>query len=669
MGYRTEIDGLRAIAVLAVILFHSHFNFISGGYAGVDVFFVISGYLIGGQILKELEMGSFSYWSFYSRRARRILPALFTVILSTAAVGYFVLLPNDYRYFYGAAFTSLLSLSNFWFMEQIDYFNPQAALDPLVHTWSLGVEEQFYLFVPLMLSAAWLWFRRFLTLFIALVTIASVMLVLILTETNPMFSFYMLPTRAWELLTGILVAIGIGKPWWTACQGRHAQLALVGLFMLLGGLVFTPPAVAWPGHWTFLPVSGTALILLFGQASSTTRQFLSLPPMRFVGIISYSAYLWHQPILSFLAYSERAPISLAEKATVILLVFALAALSWRFVEQPFRRGFAARRLGKGLLTGSALVIVALSLGGHFTKGYPFRAPPNINEFLINAQMTGPYNKPCLLSRADVAEMDLNKSCILGADVPPTVALWGDSHSAAIFDSMGEVMAAKGRSLQAFMLASCLPVPQLINHGQTRADQCPAFNASVLEHILAHNSIEYVILFATWDNYILNGSFPNMLGYSAADGFYSYPEHASENMPEQDRLAGLQKATSQLIRTLTEAGKTVVFVQSLPRPNVDVPRNFARIAWAGGDIPKNSGYDIRHFMKQSEEGRRLIAAVERETDGDKDALVIVDPSKTLCDDEQCYVIKDGSVLFLDGNHPSLDGASLLAPQIAAAIKPK
>ena len=666
MTYRTEIDGLRAISVLAVILYHAGFKGVAGGFAGVDVFFVISGYLIGGQILKELAEGRFSYRSFYSRRARRILPALFAVILASVVAGYFILLANDYRYFFGAAFTSLLSLSNFWFMDQIDYFNPQAALDPLVHTWSLGVEEQFYLFAPILLGAAWLWFRRLIVAFLVVLTVASLALMFALSTTAPMFSFYMLPTRAWELFAGILVAIAIGKPWWSAWRRWHGPLALVGLIFLLAGLVFTPSGVAWPGEWTIVPVFGTLLALAFGQADSFTKMILSIAPMRILGLISYSAYLWHQPVLSFLEYSGNMPTSVMGRMVVILVVLGFAGLSWRVIEQPFRNGAAAGWWGKMGLVGAAVAIVAVSVGGYITKGYPSRIPQEISAFMSDAQTTGPFNKPCLLTRGEVDAANLDDSCIIGAEGDPTVVLWGDSHAAAIADALSDVMVENGRTLQTFMLSSCLPIPNLVNHSQKRQAQCPAYNARVQDHIIADDAIDYVVLFATWDSYFLRRGYPGMLGYSEDDDFYAYPTGGDANMPNDARLDSIQSELERLVGSLIEAGKTVVLVQSAPRPNVDIPRYFARQAWAGTAVPENSGYPVEYANAQSADSRRIMNALD--VGGAPESLVIVDPSDAFCDDALCYVIKDGAVLFSDGDHPSLEGGKRIAPLIAAAIAP-
>ena len=360
------------------------------------------------------------------------------------------------------------------------------------------------------------------------------------------------------------------------------------------------------------------------------------------------------------------PASLIGRLAVVFLVFGVAALSWRFIEQPFRTGRLTRVWGWGVMFVMAVMIVAMSIGGHVTKGFPSRIPQEIRTFLDIVQTTGAYNKRCILSRRDVETTDFGDSCIIGSANPPSVALWGDSHAAAIADAMSDELQYQGRSAKTFMLSSCLPIPELINHSQNRQSQCPAFNARVQSYILANDSIKYVVLFATWDSYILRRGYPDMLGFVPDDDFYAYPEDGDPNMHNVDRLISIQSAFQDLVSSLMAAGKTVILVHSLPRPNIDIPRFFARQAWMGGAIPENSGYPIAYAKNQFAESRQILVAFDGESV--TGSFITVDPVETFCDEMQCFVIKDGSVLFLDGNHPSLEGAKLLAPLIAAQIKP-
>ena len=263
MIYRYELDGLRAISVMSVILYHMGISQIGAGYAGVDIFFVISGFLIGGQIAKDRDQGKFTYWNFYARRALRIFPALFFVIIASTIAGWFIMLPHEFRYFGGGALSALLSVSNFWFWDTIDYFNPEAALDPLVHTWSLAVEEQFYMFVPLLFGLFWGLGQK--TLLMVLISLAFVSFITALTTNSdsPMTAFYLLHTRAWELLIGVIAALKSDSI--RSFKSNAALMSNIGLILIVAGLTILPNNSLWPGGWTLVPVIGSLLILLFGR--------------------------------------------------------------------------------------------------------------------------------------------------------------------------------------------------------------------------------------------------------------------------------------------------------------------------------------------------------------------------------------------------------------------
>lgn len=481
------------------------------GFAGVDVFFVISGYLIGGLILQEKAAGTFGFKEFYARRARRILPALFVVILVTIVVGWMLMLPRDFRYFLGGAFTAVLSLSNIWFAARIDYFTPEAAQDPLVHTWTLGVEEQFYLFVPLIIVIGLRFFRPQLFTVLFSLSVASFVLALYLNKTAPQLSYYLLPTRAWELFAGVLVAMKQRdlRDW--VSETVHSMIANLALLVLILGIVAIPKGVAWPGGFTLVPVFATAALLTFGGTPSLARSLLSLAPMRAIGLVSYSAYLVHQPILGFMAYLDVAPSSLMRQLLVLLATFVLAYLSWRFVETPFRRQKLSQIVGRGLLLAAAFATFGIAVAGNVTKGFPARMPAEVEDILAVQHTFGPNNKRCLLHRGQVAAMDLDKACVLGPEKNASVALWGDSHGAAILDALAEDLSEAGLTSKAYLLSSCLPVPGLLNYGQKRTEQCARFNKQVLAEILSDDRIQTVVLVATWDNYFLSTAWPNMLG--------------------------------------------------------------------------------------------------------------------------------------------------------------
>lgn len=507
-GYRRDIDGLRAFAVLGVILHHAGVTAISGGYAGVDVFFVISGFLIGGIVVTERASGRFTYRGFYARRARRILPALVAVILATLPFAWALMTPEQLRYFGGGALSTLIFLSNVWFYNRIDYFNPRAGEDPLIHTWSLGVEEQFYILLPILLLALWRTGPRVTAMALAALALASLGWTLATSRDLPLEAFYLLHTRAWELLAGVLAALA--RPRLGAISpALRGLLATAGLVAVIASFFITPTGVPWPGDWTILPVAGAVLIMLFGDAPSPARAVLALPPVVGVGLVSYSAYLWHQPILGFLALEGWHPHGLSSTAVILVATLVLASLSWRFVEEPFRRGRIPLHLSRRVLGAGMAVIAVFAIGGHVTKGYPFRLPPEVRSVLAWSDIRPATFQKCIAIRREGDRMNPENACIHGAPgVAPRVAIWGDSHAATLAAPLGDALAAQGAALRELTMSSCQPIPGLINVGQSRARECTAQNGAMLDWLVTTDSVDTVVLYAFWNSYIRHADFDN-----------------------------------------------------------------------------------------------------------------------------------------------------------------
>ncbi|MEZ5479762.1 MAG: acyltransferase [Thiolinea sp.] len=361
MHYRKEIDGLRALAVVPVILFHAGLSAFSGGFVGVDIFFVISGYLITSIIINELDAGHFTIAGFYERRARRILPALFFVMLVSLPFAWWILLPHELEAFARSMIAVVIFASNLLFWQESDYFATDSELIPLLHTWSLAVEEQYYVLFPLLLWGVWKLGLRRVALIIGSIALLSLGLAEWGWRHDAAANFYLLPSRAWELMAGAGCALYLYRH--PPPTGQLAQGAsLLGLLLILFSIVWLDESVPFPSVYALPPVIGTALIILFAHGSSWTGRLLSLPLLVSIGLISYSAYLWHQPMFAFarLYWLEPGLITLLSLA---LLAFVLAWISWRFVERPFRdRSHFSRRqiFLMALLAGIAFILLALS---------------------------------------------------------------------------------------------------------------------------------------------------------------------------------------------------------------------------------------------------------------------------------------------------------------------
>jgi peptidoglycan/LPS O-acetylase OafA/YrhL len=368
--YRPEIDGLRAVAVIPVILYHAGFELFSGGFIGVDVFFVLSGYLITSILLGEHESGKFSLVGFYERRARRILPALFFVMAASIPFAWAYLWPEDLKDFSQSIVAVSTFASNFLFWTESDYFDATAELKPLLHTWSLAVEEQFYVLFPLFLAVTWGFGKR--QMFFLVVAVAALSLVAAewASVRFPSASFYLLPTRAWELLLGALVAFYMFRK--TDIRGNQS-LSILGLAVLAFSILAFDEQTPFPGLIALIPTIGVVFIVLYTREGMLVHKALSNRLLVGVGLISYSAYLWHQPIFAFSKHRSIDEPTVGLLISLIALTFALSWASWRFVEQPFRdkHRFTKKQIFVSALSVSGLFVLFGAVG-HAFNGFPSR---------------------------------------------------------------------------------------------------------------------------------------------------------------------------------------------------------------------------------------------------------------------------------------------------------
>lgn len=445
--YRPEIDGLRAVAVLPVILFHAGVEALPGGFVGVDIFFVISGFLITQIILREVQAGQFSFVAFYERRARRILPALFLVVAVTSLVSVAVMLPFELKTFGEGVIGVVLFVSNIVFWRQSGYFAAESELNPLLHTWSLAVEEQFYICAPLVLAAVWQWRRQSLWLVLASLLIVSLVLSDVLSTRMASANFYLIPTRAWELTAGALLAVWLlNRP---QPKGALAEaLGIVGLALIATSIASFGPETPFPSLYTVVPVVGTVCVLWGTSSVTLVGRCLGLQPILGIGLISYSAYLWHQPLFAFarLLATDHTPDTgtLLGLAVVALL---LAWASWVLVEQPFRRKdiFGRQQVFRLSLASGAVLIafggVVIGSGGLLAR-YPQEqrslvaiGPSDYADYVV-----GQYG--------EIEDRRL-------ATDRPNLVLVGDSYSQDFFNGIREAGAFQDHAISAVhVLARC-----------------------------------------------------------------------------------------------------------------------------------------------------------------------------------------------------------------------
>jgi peptidoglycan/LPS O-acetylase OafA/YrhL len=488
--YRPDIDGLRAIAVMLVVFFHAFPEAMRGGFIGVDIFFVISGFLITGIIVRELDQQRFSLLTFYGRRIRRIFPALIVVLCTTLVLGWLWMLPAAYAQLSADVFASAAFFSNIALLLQSGYFDVESTRKPLLHLWSLGIEEQFYLFWPLILMLV----ARLRLSFLAaasIIGIASFVLNVVLIGPDPVATFYLPFTRAWELLAGAGLACGWGR---ISQTGPASNLrAAAGILLIALAAVILDTKSAFPGWWAAMPVAGAAL-LLSAPAAWGCRQLLASAPLVRIGLISYPLYLWHWPLLVFFAIIKFAPLTLLERGLIVGLSFILAWLTYRFVEIPFRFGRPSSLPTASL--GAAMVLVA-AVGGVIVegRGFDFRLPPEIRDMAnVPTQAAQWRVHQCLLDLSH--EMTFADSCV-DRDRRPLVLVWGDSTAGALMPGLRKAQETRDFGIAQFTSSSCVPA---LNTDVAGEPNCRAINDRILSRVRELRP-DIVLLHSTWDRYL------------------------------------------------------------------------------------------------------------------------------------------------------------------------
>ncbi len=641
-GYRPDIDGLRAVAVVLVILFHAGVDGFTGGYIGVDVFFVISGFLITGLIHKEIVAGEFSFVRFYERRIRRIIPALFLVIFVSVIAGWFILLPSDLSDLTNSAAATAKFISNIWFWRETEnYFAHQSEYAPLLHTWSLAVEEQFYIVFPILLIAlARLRRARATVIVIAGICALSFAYSAYAVAHTPSAAFFLATSRAWELGLGALLALGavppIRAPW------LREAIAAAGLAAIVAAGIVFRHATPFPGMAALAPCLGAAAIIYTGAASGAVRRtcvgrLLSLRPVVFVGLISYSLYLWHWPMLAFLRQifgAIRLPMSYALPA--IAAAFVAAALSWALVERPFRDRARTGRTGvfTGWVAASAAIIV-LAAGVSAGVLPTHKMPDTIATIAAAMDDANPRQEECFNVFPDQG------LCRLGAggDAPPSFVLWGDSHAEAAMPGMEEAAAETGRTGLFAGQGGCPPVVGFRVPSVDHVDRCLRFNDAVIAELQKRDTIKTVILTARWGAYARN---------KADDGGPAPPGSVSM----------FQRTFLQTVKAIRATGRDVVILGDVPEFEWDVPKKLIAAARWHLPIPK---LDKSDALERNANAHRAFEIAARNPGVRFISLIDV-----MCT-PNCKMTYAGKPIYRDRDHLTATASrALLGPILAKAI---
>lgn len=626
-AYRPDIDGLRAVAVVGVVFYHYGAAWLPGGFTGVDVFFVISGYLITTILRREIEAGDFSILGFYDRRIRRIVPALLVVLAATIAAGWFILMPGDYADLGVSAAYAAAGLGNLYFYGNTGYFDQASEMQPLLHTWSLGVEEQFYVLWPVALLTGMSVIKSQ-RLFIALLSAGALLTFAYAARRvgyDPIGAFYLPHPRAWELAIGALLAF------MPAASNRWLSqlMAAFGAALIVWSLLLVTVSDPFPGINAVYACVGAALLIWPKRETLVTRA-LSLRPLVGVGLISYSLYLWHWPVLVlYRQYSNNATPTPLEAVVLGCASMGMAYLSWRFVEVPFRKPFSlpwkSVATGAVSVAGVAFVGAALSL----THGVPQRFPIEVQQVLAMEAYdytTDARYPACWLGdndepRAFAAECLATRD----SDTALTVAVWGDSHAARLYPGLRNVL-PEAVGLTQYTRNSCPPMSAI-------RPACSAGNEAVLTDLGA-NPPDVLVMYAAW---------PNYGGWGTGS---SFPEKLAATIASAKRAG---------IPNIWLVGPAPIFRPSLPELVVDI--------WTeSGSMPDRLPGDIEGTVRETDLVLRAIATAAQ--------IEYFSPSDALCNDEGCKTHTDRSFADLvtwDYGHLTTSGAEMMVVDLVEKFK--
>jgi len=488
--YRSDVDGLRAVAVMLVVNFHGFPLAMPGGFIGVDIFFVISGFLITGIIARELDAQHFSLVGFYNRRIRRIFPALIVVLCAVLVLGWLWMLPAPYAALSRDVAASAAFSANIALLLQSGYFDIESARKPLLHLWSLGIEEQFYLFWPLILMLA-ARLRWSLLAVAAAIALASFVLNVALIGSDPVATFYLPFTRAWELLAGAVLACAWDR--FDQSEAASNRRAVAGVVTIAVAAAVLNVHRAFPGWWALLPVAGGAL-LLSTPASWINRVCLGWPPLVWIGLISYPLYLWHWPLLVMFAIIKFEPLTLVDTELILLLSVLLAWGTYWFIEKPFRFGRPIPFKAASLAGAMAVVAIAgvVVVAG---RGFDFRLPPEIRAMADVPEQTAQWRiHQCLLDLGH--ETSFADECV-DRDRRPLLLLWGDSTAGALMPGLRKAQANRDFGIAQLTASSCIPA---LNVDIPATPGCRANNDRVLA-LARQLKPEIVLLHGTWEKYL------------------------------------------------------------------------------------------------------------------------------------------------------------------------
>lgn len=634
MKYRPEIDGLRTLAVLPVIFFHAGFEQFRGGFVGVDIFFVISGYLISTIIVSEISAGAFSVVNFYERRARRLLPALFFVMGICIPAAWFWLTPSDFKDF-GQSLVSVATFSsNIFFWLESDYFSAAAELKPLLHTWSLAVEEQYYVLFPIFVLSTWRLGIKWFIILLSLCFVVSFGAANWGSYNNPSAAFYLLTTRLWELLIGVFVALYLKYNTHLKSYRINQAISMLGLCMVVFSVLAFDRSTPFPGIYALVPTVGTGLIILSAVPNTFVHKLLIFRPFVGIGLVSYSAYLWHQPLFAFARH-----LLLGDVSDVLLLLLCIVSVllgwfSWSYIEEPFRRKNLMSRAKVFVFAASGILMFSLvGLFIHFQDGFSKRLPEHISKDYLS-----PKNTLCNFQfGANINEREL-EVCLETADV----FLVGDSHAQALSYALNEKLTSVGGRLITLTHNACIPVDGVSR--KTISESCKHFKRFLTDKIFLESNT--VVLSSRWRLNFNGGRYNNGEG-GVENGHSGQISISDENVESNLR--------DYLVVKLNEiSSKTdLIIVNQIPEVGMDVQAWYFR-----------STDSYTHSYMVYKQKNEMVSDILGSIGGVK----IVEADKLVCHELslRCETRQHSGLLYFDDNHPSVFFARMIAEKVVGHV---
>lgn len=652
LNYRREIDGLRAIAIIPVIFFHAGFKVFAGGFVGVDVFFVVSGYLITTIILNDMNSKKFSILTFYERRARRILPALFFMMFCCLPFAWRWLPPDHLIDFCHSLLAVSAFSSNILFCLKSGYFGTKAELVPLLHTWSLSVEEQYYFLFPLFLMVLWKLRKRW--IFGSLMTIAIVSLIVAQwgAYNRPSATFFFLPTRGWELAIGALIAF------YFLYKREHSEfikshkissevLGSVGLALICYSILAFNKSTPFPSLYALIPTIGTALIIIFSNSDTVIGRLLSTKSMVGIGLISYSTYLWHQPLFVFSRH-----ISLKEPSGTLLLTLSIASffiayLSWRYIEMPFRdRTVISRRAVFSFALFGSLAFAVIGVTGHFNNGFAAR-------YIVSQSILDSFKEHQLLVKCDknFTGKDIVNSCLVGSDASNAekIAVFGDSHSISLLPAFDVYGKQNNYSVMHIGLAGCPPLVDVdIAKGFYGTGVCENLSAKELNYV-KENNIKKVFLVARWSLYTDGDYDQDMEGYFIVS-------KSDNSLSRSTSRANFEESLDKTVKAYNMHFAEVNIVLQVPQQDINPKETYYKLSKYSDNDNKLHKLSVSYqkHLNLQQYNRRVIYDIK-----DKNNNVnIINFDSSLCNESNCYIGEFDRSFYIDSKHLSPSGAMQL-----------